>query len=74
MPADALAVHGLSAEFLADKPLFAAVADEFLSKSWCVDDGSDMFRACPKWRVDTLKIVLGLSNFFEMPRPPSFQT
>jgi DNA polymerase III epsilon subunit-like protein len=29
-PADALAVHGLSAEFLADKPLFAAVADEFL--------------------------------------------
>jgi DNA polymerase III subunit epsilon len=29
VPADALAVHGLSAEFLADKPLFAAVADEF---------------------------------------------
>ena len=31
MPADALAVHGLSAEFLADKPLFAAVAEEFLA-------------------------------------------
>jgi DNA polymerase III subunit epsilon len=31
MPADALAVHGLTAEFLADKPLFAAVADEFLA-------------------------------------------
>jgi len=31
MPADALAVHGLSAEFLADKPLFGAVADEFLT-------------------------------------------
>jgi DNA polymerase III subunit epsilon len=31
MPADALAIHGLSAEFLADKPLFAAVADEFLA-------------------------------------------
>ena len=31
MPADALAVHGLTAEFLADKPLFGAVADEFLS-------------------------------------------
>jgi DNA polymerase III subunit epsilon len=31
MPADALAVHGLSAEFLADKPLFAAVADELLA-------------------------------------------
>jgi DNA polymerase III subunit epsilon len=31
VPADALAVHGLSAEFLADKSLFAAVADEFLS-------------------------------------------
>jgi len=30
VPADALAVHGLSAEFLADKPLFSAVADEFL--------------------------------------------
>jgi DNA polymerase III subunit epsilon len=24
-------VHGLSVEFLADKPLFAAVADEFLT-------------------------------------------
>jgi DNA polymerase III epsilon subunit-like protein len=24
-------VHGLTAEFLADKPLFAAVADEFLT-------------------------------------------
>jgi DNA polymerase III subunit epsilon len=31
VPADAQAVHGLSAEFLADKPLFAAVADEFLT-------------------------------------------
>ena len=29
MPADAIAVHGLTAEFLADKPLFADVADEF---------------------------------------------
>jgi DNA polymerase-3 subunit epsilon len=31
VPVDALAVHGLSAEFLGDKPLFAAVADEFLT-------------------------------------------
>jgi DNA polymerase III subunit epsilon len=31
VPADALAVHGLSAEFLADKSLFADVADEFLA-------------------------------------------
>ena len=31
IPADALAVHGLSAEFLGDKPLFAAVVDEFLA-------------------------------------------
>jgi DNA polymerase III epsilon subunit-like protein len=31
VPADALAVHGLTAEFLADKPLFGAVADEFLA-------------------------------------------
>jgi DNA polymerase III subunit epsilon len=31
MPADALAVHALAAEFLADKPLFAAIADEFLT-------------------------------------------
>lgn len=31
VPADALAVHGLSAEFLVDKPLFAAIADEFLT-------------------------------------------
>jgi DNA polymerase-3 subunit epsilon len=31
MPADALAVHGLTTEFLADKPLFGAVADEFLA-------------------------------------------
>jgi DNA polymerase-3 subunit epsilon len=31
VPADAIAVHGLTAEFLADNPLFAAVADEFLA-------------------------------------------
>ena len=31
MPQDAYAVHGLSAEFLADKPFFAHLADEFLA-------------------------------------------
>jgi len=31
MPQEAFAVHGLSTEFLATKPLFAAVADEFLA-------------------------------------------
>jgi len=31
IPADALAVHGLSAEFLADKPLFGVVADASLA-------------------------------------------
>jgi DNA polymerase-3 subunit epsilon len=31
MPQEAFAVHGLSTDFLADKPLFAAVADEFLA-------------------------------------------
>ena len=30
MPQEAFAVHGLSAEFLADKPLFTHVVDEFL--------------------------------------------
>jgi len=30
MPAEAFAVHGLSTEFLAGKPLFSAVVDEFL--------------------------------------------
>src|SRR3979490_432176 len=30
IPAEALAVHGLSSEFLADKPLFAHVVEEFL--------------------------------------------
>src|SRR3984893_9852031 len=30
MPAEAFAVHGLSSEFLADKPPFAKVVDEFL--------------------------------------------
>src|SRR5260370_24417255 len=30
MPAEAFAVHGLSSEFLADKPFFAEVADDFL--------------------------------------------
>jgi DNA polymerase-3 subunit epsilon len=30
MPAEAFAVHGLSSEFLAGKPLFAGVVDEFL--------------------------------------------
>lgn len=31
MPAEAFAVHGLSTEFLARKPLFAEVVDEFLA-------------------------------------------
>jgi DNA polymerase III subunit epsilon len=31
MPADAVEVHGLTAKFLADKPLFGHVADEFLA-------------------------------------------
>jgi DNA polymerase-3 subunit epsilon len=31
MPAGAIAVHGLTAEFLADKPLFGDVADELLA-------------------------------------------
>jgi DNA polymerase III epsilon subunit-like protein len=31
MPAEAVEVHGLTAEFLADKPLFADVTDEFLA-------------------------------------------
>ncbi|TPE52546.1 DNA polymerase III subunit epsilon [Amaricoccus solimangrovi] len=31
MPAEAFAVHGLSAEFLADKPVFAEVAADFLA-------------------------------------------
>lgn len=31
MPAEAFAVHGLSAEFLSDKPLFAEVAPDFLA-------------------------------------------
>jgi DNA polymerase-3 subunit epsilon len=31
MPAEAFAVHGLSAEFLRDKPRFAEVVDEFLA-------------------------------------------
>jgi Exonuclease len=31
VPADAVAVHGLTAEFLADKPLFGDVADELLA-------------------------------------------
>jgi DNA polymerase-3 subunit epsilon len=31
MPSDAFAVHGLSREFLSDKPLFEHLADEFLA-------------------------------------------
>lgn len=31
MPAEAFAVHGLSSEFLADKPRFAEVVDDFLT-------------------------------------------
>ncbi len=31
MPAEAFAIHGLSAEFLKDQPLFADVADDFLA-------------------------------------------
>src|SRR5499426_158592 len=31
VPREAFEVHGLSTEFLADKPLFSAVVDEFLT-------------------------------------------
>ena len=31
MPAEAFAVHGLSADFLGDKPLFAEIAEELLT-------------------------------------------
>jgi len=31
MPEEAFQVHGLSTEFLSDKPLFAAIADDFLA-------------------------------------------
>ncbi|MER2508769.1 MAG: DNA polymerase III subunit epsilon, partial [Amaricoccus sp.] len=31
MPAEAFAIHGLGTEFLADKPVFAAIVDEFLA-------------------------------------------
>ena len=31
MPAEAFAMHGLSTEFLKDKPLFAEVVDDFLA-------------------------------------------
>src|ERR1700750_1833035 len=31
MPQEAFAVHGLSREFLSDKPLFSAVVEEFLT-------------------------------------------
>jgi DNA polymerase III subunit epsilon len=31
MPQEAFAVHGLSSEFLADKPLFTAVAEDFMA-------------------------------------------
>jgi DNA polymerase III subunit epsilon len=37
VPAEAVAVHGLSADFLRDKPLFSAVAEEFLG--FIGDDG-----------------------------------
>jgi DNA polymerase-3 subunit epsilon len=37
VPAEAVAVHGLSADFLKDKPLFSAVAEEFLG--FIGDDG-----------------------------------
>ena len=36
MPEDAEKVHGLSSEFLSDKPVFAAVADDF--RSFVADD------------------------------------
>jgi hypothetical protein len=29
-------------------------------KLWCVPEGTEMARVCPKWCVDTLKIVLDL--------------
>ncbi|MDP6219808.1 MAG: exonuclease domain-containing protein, partial [Alphaproteobacteria bacterium] len=29
--AEAVAIHGITSEFLADKPIFATIADEFLT-------------------------------------------
>jgi DNA-binding transcriptional regulator LsrR (DeoR family) len=29
-------------------------------KSWCVAEGTEMARVCPKWRVDAFKVFLGL--------------
>ena len=38
MPNDALAVHGITAEFLASQPPFAAIADELLTNPiWLVE-------------------------------------
>ena len=45
MPAEAFAVHGLSSEFLADKPLFAHVVDEFLE---FVGDAPLVMIECPR--------------------------
>ncbi len=38
MPIEAFEIHGLSSEFLKDKPLFAAIADEF----WDFIDGAQL--------------------------------
>jgi DNA polymerase III subunit epsilon len=55
VPADAVAVHGLTTEFLADKPLFAAIADEFLANPGASTTAPICLERA-KWRVDTLKM------------------
>jgi hypothetical protein len=46
---------------MTQRPIAEALGVSLITvKTWCVDEGADMARDCPKWRVDAFKIFLGL--------------
>lgn len=70
MPAEAFAVHGLSTEFLADKPVFANIAKDFLdfiqdSRLVIHNAGFDM---------KFLNAELGMCNYPQIPMRQSLDT
>ncbi len=70
MPTDAFKVHGLGDEFLADKPKFAEVAQDFLD---FVQD-SRMIIHNAKFDMTFLNAELGWANLPKLPMSQSFDT
>ncbi|MEM8839225.1 MAG: DNA polymerase III subunit epsilon [Pseudomonadota bacterium] len=63
MPQGAFEVHGLSEEFLSDKPVFAAIAEEFMS---FVGDGSKLVAHNASFDMKFINAELKKVNFTEV--------